>query len=396
MPVWCTVIRSARAVRRRRRSCTASWTSRTRAYPSPPEGARPTGRPPRRPPRRRSRPCGARCRGRRTSRPRPAPARRCGRRAPSRTGGPGGRARRVVGGHRAPVLQPVQEHGAAARGEQVAHGDRVDRAQPLLGVPQVLGVVGARGPRGGRQPAGEAAGVQVRAEVGAGPQHHVQPLLGGRGQEAVQVAHPGEVVHAGRGGVEVPGHGHVDRVEAVGAQLLQNVPPQRRARQPERVHLGGPQHQAPVVDQQGVPVEGDVVASAVGGRRRGRRSGRHDARPPLAGRRPAAAGEREAERGRAGQGGEGAPAELQGSASWSVPQAVLGHCPRTGALAVHTAVPLRPPVHRRFTDRSEWPEFALSCGLRASLRCERSRSSPRLHVSFTKPGAHVLACLACT
>ncbi|BFO21216.1 hypothetical protein SHKM778_76040 [Streptomyces sp. KM77-8] len=108
-----------------------------------------------------------------------------------------GAAGRVAGGDA--VLELVEQYGAAARGEQMPDGDGVDGGQPCVGMPQILRIVGPRGPVGGRQPSGEAPGVHLGAEVGAGAQDDVQPLLGGGVQEQPQVPHTGEVVPAGRG-----------------------------------------------------------------------------------------------------------------------------------------------------------------------------------------------------
>lgn len=102
------------------------------------------------------------------------------------TGAPGG-------------VGPVEQHRAGAPGEQVPGGDGVDPAQPLVGVAQVRRA-GAPGPApDGRQPAGQAPGVHVGADVRAGVQDDVQTALGGRAQEQVEVADTGEVVRAGGG-----------------------------------------------------------------------------------------------------------------------------------------------------------------------------------------------------
>ncbi len=196
----------------------------------------------------------------------------------------------------------------------------LDAAQPVVGVAQVRGVGRAGRALDGRQPAGQAAGVHVRADVRARVQDDVHPGLGGRAQEQVQVADAGEVVLSGGGGVQVPGEADVDRVVAVRPHLLQDVPPQGGAGQPEGVHLARPQGQAPAVDQQGVPVQGDVVAPPVGAGRAGRRAGGHRSAGSRAGQCPAAhaAAERQTEDGGAREGAERSsaePAELQGSLS---------------------------------------------------------------------------------
>ena len=75
---------------------------------------------------------------------------------------------------------------------------------------------------------------------GPGPGDHVQPDLVRDVEQLVHVAHAGEVVDARLGRVVGPVEVDRDGVVAVGLHLLQDVPPQVGARQPERVELAGP------------------------------------------------------------------------------------------------------------------------------------------------------------
>ncbi len=187
------------------------------------------------------------------------------------------------------VLDLVQQDRAGALREQVPAGDPVHLGQPLVHVREVGGVVGPGRALGRRQPPGEAAPVDLGVDVRAGPQDDVQPGLGGHAQEQVEVADAAEVVPARGGGVVVPGHVDADGVVPVRPHLLQHVPPQRRARQPERVHLAGPHHQPPPVHEQRVAVVPDGVPPAVGARRQRRRTGRRAAARVRRGRAGAAA-----------------------------------------------------------------------------------------------------------
>lgn len=162
------------------------------------------------------------------------------------------------------VLQLVEDDRAAAVAVEVPGDDAVDDGQPLVDVLQVGRVGGPCGALGGGQPAGETARVDLGVDVRTRAQDHVQAGLGGHAQKQVEVPDAGEVVLPGRGGVVVPGHVDADRVVAVGAQLLQDVPPQGRAREAEGVDLAGPEDDAPAVDQHRVLVEADGVPVAVG------------------------------------------------------------------------------------------------------------------------------------
>src|SRR5207248_356903 len=99
------------------------------------------------------------------------------------------------------VLDLVQDDRSGAVGELVAGQDRVDVGEPLLGRGQVVRRAGP-GPAGDRgQPAGKAARVGLRVDVRAGPGDHVDADLLRDVQQLVHVAHAGEVIDTGCGGV---------------------------------------------------------------------------------------------------------------------------------------------------------------------------------------------------
>src|SRR5581483_2712794 len=172
------------------------------------------------------------------------------------------------------VLDLVQQDGAAAVGELVPGEDSVDRGQPFVGVAEVGRVVAARQPGSGGKPAGEPAAVHLAVDVGTWPDQHVEPGLRRHVQYQVHVADAAEVVVAGCGGVVVPAEVHAHRVVAAGLHLLQDVPPQRRAGQPERMEFAGPDEQPPAVDDQRVFVEGDGVPGRAPAGNEGPRGGR--------------------------------------------------------------------------------------------------------------------------
>src|SRR5204862_4052610 len=111
----------------------------------------------------------------------------------------------------------------------------------------------------GGQPAGEAAGVDLGVDVRPRPRDDVETHVGGGLQGEVHVAYAGEVVHALRGRVVAPVEVQGDGVVPVRLHLLQDVAPQARAGQPERVELAGPDHRPLPVDHQRVWIPGDRV-----------------------------------------------------------------------------------------------------------------------------------------
>jgi hypothetical protein len=213
------------------------------------------------------------------------------------------------------VLDLIEDDRAGAIGELVSGDDRVDRRLPLVGVGQVGRVISAVGSRELGQPVRKPAGVGLAVDVRAGTGDDVDACLVGHVEQLVHVADAGEVVDARRGGmvapVEVDRHG----VVAVRLHLLQDVPPQRRAGQPEGVELARPDERAPAIDHQRVLIEGDRMRHPAGDgrgarrldgpeRRRGPRARGHGGRG-----RPGRCREREAQReARGGGRGGGEPA----------------------------------------------------------------------------------------
>ena len=173
----------------------------------------------------------------------------------------------------------------------------VDLRQPLVGVLEEVRVGAAVVLLLGRQPAGEAAAVDLGVDVRRGAGDHVEAGLLGHVEQLVDVADAGEVVDARRRRVVVPVEVQRGRVEAGGLHLLEDVEPQVRAGQPEVVELARPQVDALAVDLERVAVEGDRVRGIVGLCRRslppgcsppgGRRAARRPGRPAGTGRRPA-------------------------------------------------------------------------------------------------------------
>ncbi len=152
------------------------------------------------------------------------------------------------------VLDLVEEHRAAAVRDLVPRDDRIDVRLPLVGVAHVRRVVRARAARRCREPRGEAACVRLGIDVRAGARDDVDADVVRDVEEPVEVAHAREVVDAGLRRVVAPVD--VDRhgVVAVRLHLLEDVAPEARAWEPERMHLAGPDEQPLAVHEERVPV----------------------------------------------------------------------------------------------------------------------------------------------
>ncbi len=153
------------------------------------------------------------------------------------------------------VLDLVGDDRAAPVHQLVPGDDAVHLRQPLVGVAQILRVVGAVAKGLRRQPEREAPAVELRIDVGSGPRNDVDAGIPRRVEDPIHVADAGEVVSAGRGRVIAPREVDRRRVESRRLHLLKYVRPQCRARQPVGVEFAGPEICPLAADDEAVAVE---------------------------------------------------------------------------------------------------------------------------------------------